>query len=242
MFRLIRIPQIQPTVTTKILTNRLFHTSTCLRSITNPVSTDESFKIKLRKPGKMWSEPLDPKKQLSMRPIYEAPAGHHIAFTKRATFGFLFIGLYAGYVTLTAATLPNILGLVGILPIAVPIPLLHYLTKHYVTRVFRLYDKDVVQTYDNITKDETLVIEKISTFGRSLHATEIKLKDIKLANGRYGWVNWVAKDEASGEVIPMYIADNVGGIKMDRLWGIVEKNSGVDNGRGFLDEKPKNSE
>jgi hypothetical protein len=215
----------------------LFHTSTVAQSLVNPVAPDDSYKIRIRKPGKAFGEPMDPKKQLGMRPIYEALAGHHVAFTRRASFGFLLASIYAGYVVYASASLPNMLGLIGFLPIALPIPVMQYLTAPYVTRIFRLYDRDVPQTYENIVKDETLVIEQVSMFGRSLKATEIKLKDIRLTNERMGWVNWVYTDKESGETIKMYVSDNVGGIKMDRIWGIIEKNSGVDNGRAFLDQR-----
>lgn len=214
----------------------LFHTTSLRQSLVNPVAPDESYKVRIRKPGKAFGEPMDPKKQLGMRPIYTALAGHHVAFTRRASFGFLLASIYAGYVVYASASLPNFLGLIGLLPIALPLPIMQYLTGPYVTRIFRLYDRGVPQTYENITKDETLVIEQVSMFGRSLKATEIKLADIKLTKERMGWVNWVYTDKESGEVIKMYVADNIGGIKMDRIWGIVEKNSGVDNGRGFLDD------
>uniref|UniRef100_A0A060TC37 ARAD1D36674p n=1 Tax=Blastobotrys adeninivorans TaxID=409370 RepID=A0A060TC37_BLAAD len=216
---------------------RLFHTRSCLQTLMNPVEPDEPHKIKIRRPGKAFAEPMDPKKQLGMHPIYTALAGHHVAFTRRAAFGFLLASIYAAYVVVSAPSLPNYLALVGLLPVALPIPLMLYLTRPYVTRIFRLYNRGEPQTYENITEDETLVVETVSMFGRSLKATEIKLKDIRLANERNGWVNWVYTDEASGEVVKLYVADNVGGIKMDRIWGIIEKNSGVDNGRGFLDQR-----
>lgn len=96
---------------------------------------------------------------------------------------------------------------------------------------------DEPQTYENLTKDETLVVEQVGNFGRSVYATQIKLQDIKLTKERLGWVNWVYEDPETKDVVKMYVADNVGGIKMDRIWGIIEKNSGIDNGRAFLDEE-----
>jgi hypothetical protein len=119
----------------------------------------------------------------------------------------------------------------------IPIPVFQYLSNPYVTRIFRLYRTDEPQTLENLTKDETIVVEQVGAFGRSVHATQIKVQDIKLVNERFGWVNWEYRDPNSKEVLKMYVADNVGGIKMDRLWGIVEKNSGVDNGRSFLNEE-----
>lgn len=119
----------------------------------------------------------------------------------------------------------------------IPIPVFQYLSKPYVTRIFRLYRTDEPQTYENLVKDETLVVEQVGAFGRSVYATQIKLQDIRIAKERYGWVNWEYRDPETKEVLKMYVADNVGGIKMDRIWGIIEKNSGIDNGRSFLDEE-----
>lgn len=126
---------------------------------------------------------------------------------------------------------------VGLIPLLIPIPVFQYLSKPYVTRIFRLYRADEPQTYENLVKDETLVVEQVGAFGRSVHATQIKLQDIRIVKERYGWVNWEYKDPESKEILKMYVADNVGGIKMDRIWGIIEKNSGIDNGRSFLDEE-----
>lgn len=101
----------------------------------------------------------------------------------------------------------------------------------------RTYLEPQPDTFESIVDDETLVVEQIGKFGRSTSATQIKLSDIRIVHERFGWVNWVYTDPETKEVIKLYIADNVGGIKMDRIWGIIEKNSGIDNGRGFLNQE-----
>lgn len=187
----------------------------------------------------MLSDPISPRKKLGMAPIYTSLMGSQVAYTKKFTVGFLGIGSYVVYLLNGAGGIDNLGALASLIPILLPIPIVNYFTKPYVTRIFRLYDKDVVQTYESITKDETLVVEQIGLFGNRHYATAIKVQDIRLANERLGWVNWVVKDSNSGEVIKLYVGDNIGGLKMDRIWGIIEKNSGVDNGRGFLDGPEK---
>lgn len=224
----------------------------------NPNFPDEPIKVpRIRRPGRYFAEPLDTYKyRLGNWPIYVAPAGPQVAFTKRASLGLAALGGYIGYLATTMSSVSTLAAVLGVIPLLMPIPLFQYFSKPYVTRIFRLYDRiEPVQhkrqgedgleyieeepqpdTYETITGDETLVVEQIGTFGRSVHATRIKLNDVRLVKERMGWANWVYKDEKTGEELPLYVADNVGGIKMDRIWGVVEKNSGVDNGRGFLNQ------
>jgi hypothetical protein len=101
-----------------------------------------------------------------------------------------------------------------------------------VTRIFRVYKKGETQTLENMTEDETLAVERVSLFGRKAYTTLVKLQDIRRTSKRRGWVNWEARDSA-GISTGMYVADNIGGLRMDRIWGIIEHNSGIDNGRFF---------
>ncbi|VVT55321.1 uncharacterized protein SAPINGB_P004538 [Magnusiomyces paraingens] len=237
-----------------------FHTTTIVRSDEgiNPNFPDEPIRVpRIRRPGRYFSEPLNTAKyRLSNWPIYVAPAGPQVAFTKRASLGLAALSGYIGYLATTTASVSALAATLGVVPLLLPIPFFQYLSKPYVTRIFRLYERlppvihkrtgeDGLEytdeepqsyTYETLTEDETLVVEQIGAFGRSVHATQIKVKDIRIVSDRMGWVTWEYKDPESGEVLPMYVADNVGGIKMDRLWGVIEKNSGIDNGRSFLDE------
>lgn len=217
---------------------RAFHTTNFLRSDVNPNFPEDPNKVpRVRRPGRYFAEPLPSSLRISNAPIYTAPAGSQVAFTKRSTLGFAALGAYVGYLCSITAAIPSYAVLIGAVPMLLPIPVFQYLSKPYVTRIFRLYKTDEPQTYENLVKDETLVVEQVGAFGRSVHATQIKLQDIRIVKERYGWVNWEYKDPESKEVVKMYVADNVGGIKMDRIWGIIEKNSGIDNGRSFLDEE-----
>jgi hypothetical protein len=213
---------------------RTFHSTQKRLSEINPVYPDESHLVRIKKPGALLAQPIDPNYRLGMTPLYTAPLGHQIAFTKRWSVGFFMVGTYVGYLVYGVSGVSAAMGALGMVPLILPLPLLQYFTGPYVTRMFRMYRKDEPQTYENMTKDETLVVEKIGLFGRRTYATEVKLKDIRIVDKRMGWVNWQFKDN-NGVSSNMYVADNVGGMRMDRLWGIIEKNSGIENGRSFLD-------
>lgn len=220
------------------LSNRSFHSFTFLRSDINPdFPVDPRQVPRVRRPGRYFSEPLPPYLRIGNAPIYTAPAGSQIAFTKRSTLGFAALGAYVGYLCSVTTAIPAYVMWAGLVPLLLPIPVFAYLSKPYVTRIFRLYRVDEPQTYENLTNDETLVVEQVGTFGRSVFASQIRLQDIRISNERYGWVNWEYKDPETNDVVKMYVADNVGGIKMDRIWGIIEKNSGINNGRAFLNEE-----
>lgn len=265
---------------------RSFHTSPVAfdNEGINPNFPDEPLQApRIRKPGRFFAQQLDTSKYaLSNSPIYVAPAGPQVAFTKRASLGLVALGTYLAYLAnATSATISPIAAALTLIPLFAPIPLFQYLSKPYVTRIFRLYEKKPLveikeeeeeelkkpegfegdgpklegfeefddgfpkqpryqaqpYTLEDLVDSETLVIEQIGNFGRSVHATEVKLKDIRIVKERMGWVNWVYKDPETKDELKMYVADNVGGIKMDRIWGIIESNSGIDNGRGFLNEQ-----
>lgn len=211
----------------------------CRAENVDPVSLDTSHLIRIRTPGKFFSDPIDPSKKLGMNPLYTAAMGSQVAYTKKFSIGFLGLGSCVVYLLNGAGGLEGVGTLAALVPLILPLPIVNYLTAPYVTRIFRLYDKEGPQTYESITKDETLVLEQIGMFGNRHHATAIKVKDVRLTKERFGWINWIYKDKNSGEEIKFYVSDNIGGLKMDRIWGIIETNSGVDNGRGFLDKHYK---
>ena len=123
--------------------------------------------------------------------------------------------------------------LVGTMAPAVAV---NYKLKDYVTRVFRLYDKEKPQDLETLTSDEKLIFEKLNATGNKTYNTLLTVLDnktLQLSSEKQSlfkpYSSWV--ELAEGVKNHYYITDNVGGMKMDRLWGIVEHNSGVDNGR-----------
>lgn len=217
---------------------RPFSTSLQRLSQVDPSDPDQALLYKVKRPGTFFKEPMDPNIQLGYEPLYTAPMASQVSFTKRWSLGFFGVGAYIGYLTMGVGATSAVV-LAGLLPLLLPLPMIQYFAGGYVTRIFRVYRKDEPQTYENLTKDETLMVEKLSLFGRSTYGVPIRVQNTFIANRRLGWVNWVHLDERTGALTKLYVEDNIGGIKMDRIWGILEKNSNIDNGRGFLDEMPK---
>ncbi|ANB10976.1 D-tyrosyl-tRNA(Tyr) deacylase [Sugiyamaella lignohabitans] len=222
--------------TSKCIHEKLFHTSRTLLSEVNPVYPDDSHLTKIKKPGMLFSEPIDPNLRMGYNPLYSSPVGGQIAFTKRWSIGLSLIGSYVGYLVHDVTGASDLAGIIGAAVLIAPLPLVQFFAGNYVTNIYRLYRKDEPQTYENLTKDETIVLERIGLFGRKTYATAVKVQDLRLVNKRFGWVNWEYKDPKTNFSTKFYVADNIGGMKMDRIWGIIEKNSGVDNGRSFLNE------
>lgn len=213
---------------------RLFSQCRILRSQVDPADPDDPAPYKVKRAGTFFKEPMDPNTYLGQHPLYEGPFTSQIAFSKRWSMGFLFVGSYVGYLSMGVVGISDSMAMLGLLPLVLPLPLLQYFAGNYVTRVFRVYRKNEVQTYENLTNDETLMVEKLSLFGRSTYGVPIKVKDTYIVNKRLGWINWAYVDPNNNAMVKMYVQDNIGGMRMDRIWGILEKNSGIDNGRTFL--------
>lgn len=210
-----------------------FSTARILRSQIDPSNPEESALYKIKRPGMVFKEPMDPNWVLSRQPLYEGPIASQIAFTKRWSMGILAVGGYVGYLALGVVDFsPWLLAV----PLSLPLPLIQWYAGSYVSRIFRVYRRDEPQTLENLERDETLMVEKLSLFGRSTYGVPIKVSTTFLANERHGWVNWAYIDPQRKSVTRLYVADNLGGLRMDRIWGIIERNSGTDNGRGFLSE------
>lgn len=202
---------------------RAFHSTSKVRSAINSIDGV----IKVKEPFAIAATPIDPKYRTGYEPLYVAPSHKHIATMKRVSLAVGVVGIYVSHLMFDSVVVANELSyVVGALS-TLPIPAVNYFTQNYVSRIFRLYDSTKPQTLENLVTDETLLAEKISWTGRSYYFRLAKVKDLKLSNDRFGWVNWKTdKDQ-------FYVTDDIGGIKMDRIWGIVEHNSGVDNGRFF---------
>lgn len=177
---------------------------------------------------------LDEKYRLSYSPLYEAPGAKYISLLKRLSLSFAVLGAYGGKLFYESSQFDDVFALYTILATTTPAVFIQYKTKDYITRIFRLYDKSKPQTLENLTQDEQLVMEKLNGLGSKTYNEVLKISgndQLKL-DGKQGFFkaygNWKVGKRR------FYVVDNIGGIKMDRLWGIVEKNSGVNNGR-FLD-------
>lgn len=209
---------------------RLFSTSTVRKSSVDPSNPDEAHLYKIKPVGRMFKEPFDSKHfVLSQQPLYEGPNSSQISFAKRWACGFTGLGSYIGYLASGVPGIEPAMVACGLVAIMLPLPLIQYFTKSYVSRIFRVYPAGLKrQTLESMTTDETVLVEKINMFGRSTYGVPVRIANTKSTNMRNGWINWIYVDEM-GRSEAMYVEDNLGGMRMDRLWGIVEANSGVTN-------------
>lgn len=174
--------------------------------------------------------------RLSYEPIYEAPGSKYVAMLKRLTLSFAVIGVYGAKLFYELVQFDDLYALGTIIGTWTPAIAVQYKTSDYVTRAFRLYDKDKPQTLENLVNDEQLVMEKLLATGGKTYNTLLTVSNnplLKLTDTENSALApyrlWETSDSDGKQYF--YVVDNVGGMKMDRLWGIVEHNSGVDNGR-----------
>lgn len=185
--------------------------------------------------------PLAANYRLSYEPLYEAPSSKYVAMFRRLSLSFAVLGVYGAKLFYELAQFDDVFAGATIAATWTPAVFVYYKTRDYVTRVFRLYDKDKPQTLENLVSDEKLVMEKLNVTGGKTYNTLLTVSgntSLQLcppsANGALlPYRTWV--DKSAGTKY-YYVVDNIGGMKMDRLWGIVEHNSGVDNGR-YIEEK-----
>ena len=191
----------------------------------SPTLLDDPVTIKK---GIFRSESLPSNFRLSYLLLYEAPGAKYVSLLKRLTLSFGVLGGYGGKLLYESPHFDNSYALAAVGLSLLPILWTQYKTNHYVTRIFRLYNKHEPQTLENLVKDERIIMEKLGFTGGKTYNEMVK-------------VNEELKLDKSGVLLPysswtdgrrkFYVSDDIGGIKMDRLWGIIERNSGVDNGR-----------
>lgn len=200
--------------------------------------------VSYRKPRSVRSISLPSNYRLSYQPLYESPAGRYVGILKRLTISFAVLGAYAAKLFYDSPNFDDIYATLVFSGSMVPATIVQYKTRDYVTRIFRLYNKDVPQTLENLLSEEKLIIEKLNWSGgktynqlltitgnTSLQLVESEGSKSKFQQSLLPYGSWKDTDIETGIPRVFYVADDVGGLKMDRLWGIVEHNSGVDNGR-----------
>lgn len=193
--------------------------------------------VKIRPKGLFRSVEMDPKYRLSYSPLYEAPGAKYTSLLKRISISFAVLGVYGGKLFYESASFDDVYGVYTILATSFPAIYIQLKTKDYVTRIWRLYNKTLPQTLPNLLSDEKLIIEKLNWMGTKTYNQVLtitgnnSLKVAKTDGFFSSHKTW------SDGISNYYVVDNIGGIKMDRIWGIVEKNSGIDNGRYIEEEK-----
>ncbi|WEJ94848.1 hypothetical protein PSN45_002348 [Yamadazyma tenuis] len=196
-------------------------------------------RVKVRKPGYVRSVELPENLRLSYQPLYEAPGSKYVALLKRLTISVGVLGCYGAKLFYDSPHFDDYYAVSTLAACSVPAMVVQYKTREYVTRIFRLYDKNKPQTLENLVNDEQLIVEKLNftggkTFNQLVRVSgndSLKLVSTPKVPLLASYAVWQDKEPESGTVRKHYIVDDIGGMKMDRLWGIVEKNSGEDNGR-----------
>lgn len=194
----------------------------------------EDKRVRIRLPGVPFAVALPENLRLSNFPLYLSPSISYVLLAKRVSLSAACVGLYGAYWASTASLLSTeLVSLLGVLSV-LPFPLVTYFTQNYVSRIYRLYDTSKSQTLDNMVQKETLVMERMMFGGKRCYNVLAELEYITIKKNWYGQTVWHYKNK-EGLERDFYVSDDVGGAKMDRIWGIIEKNSGIDNGRLLLE-------
>lgn len=197
--------------------------------------------VYVKEPGAWRAKALPENYRLSYQPLYESPGAKYVSLLKRLSLSFSVLGIYASKLFFESVQFEDIYAYTTLASCTVPALLVQYKTKDYVTRIFRLYNKDKPQTLENLTSEEKLVMEKLNMTGGKTYNEVLTVSDnksLKLTppNEQRLWKPYSTWNDSAKHY---YVADDIGGIKMDRLWGIVEHNSGIDTGRYMEDEISK---
>lgn len=195
--------------------------------------------VHIRKPNSIRNSPLPSNYRLSYLALYEAPGAKYVAMLKRLTLSFAVLGCYGAKLFYESVQFDDIYAIGTLVSCAAPAYFVQIKTRDYVTRIFRLYDKEKPQTLENLLADEKLIMEKLNATGGKTYNELLTITDnksLKLVDPpRFPllspYASWEEVDKESGSKRKYYVVDDIGGLKMDRLWGIVEHNSKVDNGR-----------
>lgn len=168
--------------------------------------------------------------KIADEPIYAAPATFQVALAKKSAFTLGLIGTYVSYLFFHYPLLPDLGGYIA-LGLWIPFPVAQHFLSPYVAKISRVYRRGEPETLENMTKNETVLVETISFLGRKPMCWLLPLKDMKVVNLRGGWANWEYTNPETGDQHCFYVSESNGGFKMDRLWGISERNAGIDSGR-----------
>lgn len=206
----------------------------------NPWSPTLYTDVVRYKPRGRWlrTQALPDNYRLSYQSLYEAPGSKYVSLLRRLTISFAVLGAYGAKLFYELVQFDDIYALFTLVGTISPAAFVQYKTKDYVTRIFRLYDKDKPQTLDNLVSDERLVMEKLLPMGLRTYNEVLQVSDntlLQLQKPLHGWLvplaTWKEVDPETNRKRAYYVVDNIGGIKMDRLWGVVEHNLGVNHGR-----------
>jgi hypothetical protein len=188
--------------------------------------------VYIKHPGTFKSTPMDDKYRLSYSPLYESPGAKYVSMLKRLSISFAVLGIYGAKLFYESAQFDDMYAVYTILATSAPALAIQYKTKDYITRIWRLYDKTQPQTLENLLSDEKLVMEKLNGWGSRTYNELLSITnnhDLKVVHDQNNVLRPYSTWQCGNR--NFYVVDNIGGLKMDRLWGIAEHNSGINNGR-----------
>lgn len=198
----------------------------------NPWSpTLEDDPVYVQERNKFRKTKLPQQYRLAYLPLYEAPASKYVSMLKRLTLSVGVLGIYGAKLFYESSQFDDLYAYATLAATFTPLALVQYKTKDYVTRIFRLYDKTKPQTLENLVSDEKLILEKLNFTGGSTYNELLTItdnKDLKLLPPAKPYLPYSTWRDNTRD---FYVMDNIGGIRMDRIWGLIEKNSQVNNGR-----------
>lgn len=201
--------------------------------------------VYIREPHSLKSRSLPSNLRLSYSSLYESPGAKYVSVLKRFSLSASVLGLYGAKLFYDSPQFEDIYAYITAASFLLPTLFVQFKTRDYVTRIFRLYDREKPQTLENLVSDEKLIMEKLNFSGGKTYnelLTVSKNETLRLAPPTkfpliMPYRTWEETLE-TGKKRYFYVVDDIGGIKMDRLWGIVEHNSNVDNGR-YIDDQVK---
>lgn len=187
---------------------------------------------------------LDSKFRLSNLPMYQNPLVNFVIGSKRLSIAFGVIGcVFAYLMDRTGLIYTEFCQLTAIFSV-IPAPIVQFLFNPYVSRVWRVYDTTKPQNIENLTKNETLIFEKLNWSGFQTYNELITVDSLEVPTGkedyrgRFGYVNLISTDKATGSVKYFFINEGFSNVKMDRILALAERNCKLENpsGRDFFDK------
>lgn len=196
-------------------------------------------RVKVRRPRSIRSIEMPENFRLSYQPMYEAPGSKYVSLLKRLTISVGVLGCYGAKLFYDSPHFEDSYALITLITSWIPALAIQYKTRDYVTRIFRLYDKEKPQTLDNLVDNENLILEKLNITGGKTYNSLVKITKnptLKIAPPApvpllAPYATWQDVEPETKVKRSHYVVDDIGGMKMDRIWGIVEHNSHIDNGR-----------
>jgi hypothetical protein len=201
----------------------------------------EEYQIKYRTHGTSFhSLKLDKKYRLGNLPIYQNPLINFVIGSKRLSLAFGVIGCMFGYLMdRTGLIYTEVSQMIAILSL-LPFPIVTYLFEPVVSRVWRVYDTTEPQIYENLVKDEQIILEKLNWNGFNTYNELIRVDSLYVPKGkddykgRFGYVNLISVDEKLKSTKAYYINDGFTNNKMERILALAEKKSQInESGRSF---------